>query len=233
MSTRIEGNLSTRLSPFGPQWPTTKAGQAAPIGEQVQQALFGRPKPPVLDPAQFPQLAASLRLLKKYRKKLANMAGDCEDDFDVVLADDTIAQIDEHGTIYVGARFLAACKGQPELLVGVLAHEIGHRPKRWGAYRQPRQLSKKELESICRYEETRADIFAGKALAEMRMSPEPMIKFLEAVEEKPHPDYFPAAVRAEVIRDAHSGRKYRVDNRRKMFPGFDRMTSPKGHLGEY
>jgi hypothetical protein len=233
MSTRVEGGLSTQLSPFGPQWPTAKAGEAAPIGQQVQQALFGKPKPVVLDPAQFPELAAALRLLRKYRKKLATMAGDAEGDYEVVLADGTIAQIDEQGTIYMGARFLAACKGRPELLVGVLAHEIGHRPRRWNSYRKPRQLTRDELDTICRYEETRADIFAGKALAEMRMSPDPMIEFLEAVQDKPHREYFPAEVRAEVIRDAHAGREYRADNRRKMFPGFDRMTSPKGHLGEY
>jgi len=233
MSTRVEGSLSTQLNPFGPQWPTAKAGEAAPVGEQVQQALFGKPKPVVLDPAQFPELAAALRLLRKYRKKLTAMAGDAENEYDLVLADGTIAQIDDQGTVYVGARFLAACKGKPELLVGVLAHEIGHRPKRWNEYRVRKQLTREEIETICRYEETRADIFAGKALAEMRMSPEPMIEFLEAVQDKPHREYFPAEVRAEIIRDAHSGRKYRADNRRKMFPGFDRMTSPKGHLGEY
>src|SRR5271157_4276270 len=148
MSTRVEGSLSTQLSPFGPQWPVGRAGEAAPIGQQVQQALFGKPKPVVLDPAQFPELVSALRLLRKYRKKLAVMAGDAEDDYDLMLADGTIAQIDEQGTIYVGAKFLAACKGNPELLVGVLAHEIGHRPKRWDSYRKPRQLKREELETI-------------------------------------------------------------------------------------
>jgi hypothetical protein len=235
MSQRIEGGLSTQLNPFGPQWPSTKAGEAPPIGQQVQQALFGKPRPVILDPARFPQLAEQMKLLNKYRRKLATMAGDDEDDYSVLLADGTIAMIDEAGNIFVGAQFMAGFADKPEVLVGALAHEIGHRPKRWGEYRHRRQLTREEIEQICRHEETRADIFAGKALAEMGLACEPLCEFLEAVEEKdrPHREYFPAEVRAEVIRDAHAGRKYRADNRAKLFPEYNRMASPKGHLGEY
>lgn len=225
--------MSTQLNPFGPQWPKTKAGEAAPIGQQIQNALFGKSKPVVLDPAKFPGLAEQLKLLKKYKKKIANMAGDDEDDYSVVLADGTIAMIDSDGTIYVGAKFLKSFGDSPDVLVGVLAHEIGHRPKRWGEYKVKRQLKRDEIEFICRHEETRADIFAGKALAEMGLSAEPICEFLQAIEDKPHPEYFPAKDRAQVIRDAHAGRTYRVDNRRKLFPGYDRMASPKGNLGEY
>jgi len=59
MAGRIEGKVSTQLNPFGPQWPTAKAGEAPSIGEQVTQTLFGRAKPTVLDPSRFPQLASS------------------------------------------------------------------------------------------------------------------------------------------------------------------------------
>src|SRR5690606_2207996 len=145
--------------------------------------------------------------------------------------DGTIAMIDEDGRIYVGAGFLAACAEQPEVLVGVLGHEIGHRPKRWREYKTRRQLSREELEMLCRHEETRADIFAGKALAEMDMACEPLVAFLQSVQDEPHPEYFPAEVRAAVIRDAHAGRAYRAKARRTLFPELHRMTSPKGHLG--
>lgn len=233
MSRRIEGGLSTQLNPFGPQWQSGKAGEVPSVGQQVQQALFGRARPPVLDPAQHPQLAEQLRLLNRYRRKLAVMAGDQEEDYRVVLADGTIAMIDDEGTIYVGAGFLAAHAGVPEVLVGVLAHEIGHRPKRWKNYRVRRQLTDDELAALCRHEETRADMFAGKALAEMELSAEPLTRFLERIEQGPHPDYFPAKVRAGIIQEAHAGRAYGRDSRRKLFPEFDRMRSPKGHLGEY
>lgn len=232
MSRRIEANVSTQLNPFGPQWPTGKAGDVATVGAQVQQALFGRPKPVVLDPSQFPAMAESLRLLNKYRKKLAVMAGDAEDDYRVQLADGAIAMIDEQGTIYMGAGFLAAHREQPDVLVGALAHEIGHRPKRWDRYRSQRQLTRAELDAICREEETRADLFAGKALCEMGLRWEPLAEFLAAIETGPHPQYFPADVRAQVLEESFDGRAYRANGRRKIFPGFDRMTSPKGHLGE-
>jgi hypothetical protein len=165
--------------------------------------------------------------------KLARMAGDKEEDYLLALADGTIAMIDERGVIYVGAGFVAAFKRQLEVLIGAIAHEIGHRPKRWTEYQSRRQLSVKEIEYICRHEETRADIFAGKALAELGMECEPLCQFLARVADKPHREYFPADVRAQVIRDAHAGRTYRVENRRKIFPGFDRMTRPKGDLGEF
>lgn len=236
---RIDGNLSTQLNPtgmnpFGAATQRASTTQQAPeVGQQVQQVLFGKPTPPVLDPAKFPHLAEQLRLLRKFKGKLAAMANDRDEDYSIVLADGTIAMIDASGTIFVGAQFLQACRDQPEVLVGVLAHEIGHRPKRWGEYKTRRQLSREELEMLCRHEETRADIFSGKALAEMGMSPEPLVAFLLQIQDRPHPEYFSAEVRAEVIRDAHAGRQFRTKMRRSLFPGYDRMTSPKGHLGEY
>jgi hypothetical protein len=230
--TRIEGGLSTQLNPFGPDWSAGETKETPPVGQQVQQALFGRPKPTLLDPASRPELSALLAELHKYKRKLTTMAGDKDEDYLIALADGTIAMIDEYGVIYMGAGFLAAHLAKPEVVVGALAHEIGHQPKRWDEYRMKRQLTREELEELCRFEETRADIFAGKALAELGLDCEPLIAFLEAIEEKPHPEYFPAKVRGEVIRDAHAGRAYRADARRKLFPEFDRMTSPKGHVGE-
>jgi hypothetical protein len=231
--TRIEGGVSTRLNPNSRQEAVGQSGAAPEVGAQVQQTLFGRATPPVLDPARFPELAAILKQLRKYKKKLATMAGDKDEDYELVLAESGIAMIDSQGTIYLGASFLKAFKEKPEVVVGALAHEIGHRPKRWSEYKTERRLSRAELDEICRYEETRADIFAGKALAEMGLPCEPLVAFLGALDEGPHAEYFPAEVRAEVLRDAHAGRTYRAENRKKLFPDFDRMTAPKGHLGEY
>lgn len=231
--TRIEGGLSTLLNPNAPQVPIKESGGAPEIGTQVQQALFSRPAPAVLDPAKHPQLAAILQRLGVFKKKLAVMAGDSDADYELLLADGGLAMIDAAGRIYLGKTFLASFAEQPEVLVGALAHEIGHRPKRWSEYKTERRLTKDELDELCRHEETRADIFAGKALAEMGLACAPLVEFLKALEDGPHPEYFPAAVRAEVITDAHAGRTYRAENRKKLFPEFDRMTAPKGHLGEY
>ncbi|MEE2960427.1 MAG: hypothetical protein VYA34_06750 [Myxococcota bacterium] len=234
MSVRVGDGISTQLNLFSQEPQTSsKASQTPEIGSQVKAALFGKPKPTILDPAKFPQLAAQLRLLRRYKGKLAAMGGDQEEDYDICLAEGGIAMIDESGMIYVGAGFLEAYKMHPELLVGVLAHEIGHRPKRWDEYKTERELTREELEELCRHEETRADIFAGKALAEMDMECEPLCEFLLEVGGQPHPEYFPAEVRASVVRDAHEGRAYRSENRKKLFPEYDRMNAPKGHLGEY
>jgi hypothetical protein len=228
------GGLSNLLNPFSTQWPSgQRAGEVGPIGKQIQQVLFGGTKPPILDPAQFPGLMAQIALLKKYRRKIASMAGDDEDEYPMVLADGTIAMIDSEGRIYMGVSFLETQGGSPGTLVGVLAHEIGHRPKRWDAYRIERELTQGELQAICREEEAKADAFAGMALAEMNLSPDPLIEFLHVIQDKPHPEYFPANVRAEIIRDAHTARAFRASFRRKMFPHLDRMTAPKNHLGDF
>ncbi|MEL6761991.1 MAG: hypothetical protein AAFP04_16550, partial [Myxococcota bacterium] len=107
MAGRIEGGISPRLDPRADS-PSSAAGQAADVprvGDQMVHALFGRQQPPVLDPDSHPILAALIRMLNRYRKKLAVMAGDDSDDYVVVLADGTLAMIDELGTIYFGAGF--------------------------------------------------------------------------------------------------------------------------------
>lgn len=232
---RIDGGIGTRFNSLNQNMDTTNTGksvQTPEVGQQIQKALFGKAKPPILDIAHFPHLAEQMRTLRKYKKKFAVMAGDDDEDYELVLADGTIAMVDESGRIYVGAKFLEYCKDKPEILLGVLAHEIGHRPKRWNQYRDRKQLTQGQLEAMCRHEETRADLFAGKALAEMGLDWEPLAEFLLELEDKPHPEYFPATVRAQVLKEAHTGREYRSENRKKIFPAFDRMTSPKGHLGD-
>ncbi len=234
---RIEGGSAPRLNSSSLAQArselSAKDTQAVSVGAQVQAALFGRPKPPLLDPQRFPELAPLLAKLNRLKRKVAHLAGDADEDYVLLLADSTIAMIDEQGFIYLGAGFLSSTADRPEIMAGVLAHEIGHRPKRWREYRTKKNLEKRELEALCRHEETRADIFAGKAMAELEMSCEPMVEFLQAIEDKPHPEYFPAATRAEVIRRSHQERAFRVEARRKLFSEFDRMTSPKGHIGDF
>lgn len=234
MSTqRVGGGGTNLLNPFGPQWQRGQPGEVATVGRQVQQVLFGGAKPVILDPAMFPHIAAQLMMLKKFRRKITSMIGDSEDEYPMVLADGTIAMIDSEGRIYMGARFLEEQSDEPGVLVGALAHEIGHRPKRWGQYRVERELSKDEMQAICREEEAKADAFAGTALAEMNLSPEPIVEFLREIQAKPHPEYFPVEVRADIIKEAHKGRAFRANLRKKLFPHLDRMTAPKNHLGDF
>ncbi len=232
MSRINSGGVSTR-NPFGPSWGSsvrTGKGEPASVGEQVQQNLFGKKKPPLVD-SDDADIAAQMARLHAFRKRLARLAGDAEDDYDLVLAEGTIAMIDDKGLIYVGRRFLLDHMDHLDVLVGVLAHEIGHRPRRWNEYKAEAPRSKEEAEKLCRLEETRADYFAGKALAELKLQVEPLIAFLTAVQVQPHPEYFSAALRAEVLREGFTDGRRRANNRKKFFPELDRMRGAGGDLG--
>src|SRR3989338_78447 len=184
MSYKIQSGMSTQLNPFGPDWSTgtQQVGEATSVSEQVEDSLFGKRRPPLLEEDEFPEAAQVLAQLDKYRKKIVRL-------------------IDAHGMIMVGIQFLMKFKDNMPVLVGAIAHEIGHRPKRWAEYKEQKPLNIRELHELCRYEETRADLFAGRALAELGMSCEPMIQFLKDLEEGPHPEYFPAKMRADMIRE--------------------------------
>lgn len=235
MSGRIQGGgppqLNTNIS--SSTSTAAQAEQIPSVREQMVDALFRRTRPRSLNEKDFPELAELLAMLRRYAMKLAVMAGDAEDDYRITLAESGIAMIDEHGEICFGADFLLHHQEEQELLIGVLAHEIGHRPKRWAEYKVRKQLGVEEMQTLCRHEETRADIFSGKGLAELQLSCEALCAYLLDHAASPHPEYHPAEVRAEVIRDAHAGRAYRVENRRKLFPEFDRANSAKNNLGEY
>jgi hypothetical protein len=234
---------------------------AAPVGKQVADALFGRPPPTRLDPSQFPELAAMLKQLGRFKKKFSALAGDSDDAYQLVLADFSSAAIDAEGVIYMGAQFLRENRQNPEVILGALAHEIGHQPKRWRVGQRPRrqgqpdsqpgsaggggqgdaddqadpnearQLTQNQLDELCQIEETRADLFAGVALAELGYDCEPLIRYLAKHEAGPHPRYLPALDRGEIIRGACEGRRQVLKSRRQLFPGYERHRAARGHIG--
>ncbi|MES2504843.1 MAG: hypothetical protein V4534_08200 [Myxococcota bacterium] len=233
MGYKISSGMSTQLNPFGPDWSGPVSGsQATSLGDQVEDSLFGKKKPPLLDEDEFPDAAQVLAKLDKYRRKIVHLMGDVEEDYRLQLADGTIAMIDAHGTIMIGIRFLMKFKDRMEVLVGAIGHEIGHRPQRWAEYKQQKPLNVAELQKLCRYEETRADLFAGRALAELGMSCEPMITFLKDMEEGPHPEYFPAKMRADVIREGFREQAGKVKTRQKLWPELEKIA-PRGHIGDF
>ena len=71
------------------------------------------------------------------------MLGDESEEYELHLADGTIGMIDGQGRFFLGAKFLMDYQDEEDVLVGVLAHEMGHRPKRWGDYmEEPQSLGK-------------------------------------------------------------------------------------------
>jgi hypothetical protein len=228
LATRVPGGGVTK-NPFGPTWVGGKEA-ADNLGDQVQDSLFGRKKPEILDDDD-PDIDRLMSRLHVYRKKLARMAGDGDDDYDLVLAAGTIASVDSTGLIYVGREFLLRFAESLETHVGVIAHEIGHRPKRWEEYREARPTTVEELADLCRLEETRADYFSGYALGQLGFDCEPLCAFLVQIQVHPHPEYFSADLRAKTIREAHGAGSRRKTNLRKFFPELARMTSASGDLG--
>ena len=228
MATRVPGGGVTQ-NPFGSQWVGGNR-EAQSVGEQIQGSLFGRPKPQVIDSddAVVNRLMAQMH---GFRKKLARLAGDQPSDYDLALARSTIAMIDEEGLIYVGKQFLLEHEEAVDVRVGVIAHEIGHRPQRWKEYRQTPPTTRAEAEDLCRLEETRADYFAGFALAQLGRDCEPLCEFLLRIEDQPHPEYFPAELRAKTIREGFEVGHRKAENLNKFFPELARMTAAKGDLG--
>ncbi|RYF05755.1 MAG: hypothetical protein EOO40_10070 [Deltaproteobacteria bacterium] len=227
------GGISTSLQ--NTQAPISgQAHQAPTVGEQVTQALFGKGPPPLLDPARFPEFAAMLKQLGRFRNKFSVLSGEDERDFSLHLADSDTAHIDGEGRIYLGAGFLRRNANNPAVVIGALAHEIGHRPLRWkgrrGAHQQ--QLTLAEMNELCQIEETAADLFAGEALAELGISCEPLIEFLTFHEDGPHPRYLPALDRGEIIRQAHARRAAAIKQRKQIFPNYHRHKGVRSYISK-
>ncbi len=230
---KINGG-GVRSNPFGPDWGGPVAEQQEvqqTTGEEVESNLFGKPKPPIVEPKDA-EMAALLGRLTSFKDRIARLAGDTPSEYRLTLAQGTIAMIDQSGLIYVGDAFLENYGHSWDVLVGVLAHEIGHRPKRWREYHKEIPQDKEAAEKLCRLEETRADYFSGRALAEFGFDCEPLVRFLLHISDTPHPEYFPADMRAEVIREGFEDGSRQSRNMAKFFPEFSRMQSAGGDLGE-
>ena len=82
MSRRIETGLSSRLNPFGPDWSGVKSAQnSQSIGDQVQDSLFGKPKPPLVNPEDYTDLDELMAKLNSYRRKFSIMSGESENEY--------------------------------------------------------------------------------------------------------------------------------------------------------
>lgn len=234
MSTRVGGGgLGHLLNPFGPEWPRG-SGAVDSIGSQLQGALFGKSKPPLLDPAHYPLLWAQLMRLMRDGGRIANMIGEPAASYRAALADSPTAMIDAEGLIYFGAGLLKQYEGCLDVLVGILGHEIGHRPRRWGGLRVSGEPTRQALLELCRQAEDEADTIAGLGLGELQRSPEPLVRFLIENEDRvrPHPEYYPASVRARTIVAAHGSRSFRVRFRKALSPALAREGA-RLHLGDF
>ena len=230
MTSRVNGGSLGR-NPFGPTYPKGdgRAETSTSVGRQVEERLFAQDRPELLEPDE--ETAALLARLDTFRKKLARLAGDDEADYRLQLVATAMASINAEGTIFVGRAFLLETAHDLDIQVGVLAHEIGHRPQRWDAYRAEAPLDAEGLNDLCRLEETRADYFAGYAVAQLGRPCEPLCAYLHEVQTHPHPAYFTPALRAKTIREGHEAGRRRQVNLQKFFPELARNASASSDLG--
>jgi hypothetical protein len=219
--TRVAGGGLASRNPFGVQ---ANGGQRSVerLHTQVERELFSRRMPAVVEDDDF---AAVMGLLTSWKNRLARLAKEPEESFRVRLCDGTMAMIDASGLIVFGRSFLRAHAGNVPLLVGVLAHEIGHRPRRW-QHNKDTAASAAEVQRICRSEETQADWFAGAALAEFGLSAEPMCELLLSLGDgSGSHQYFPANVRVDVVREAHEAHARKSRVRKEFFPSLDKHAA--------
>jgi hypothetical protein len=170
--------------------------------------LFGKQAARRLDKRRFPNLRKALRKLGLIKDQVAEISGQTEEFFDIDLCEGGNASISRDGDIGVGIELLEQHPDDDELWVGILGHEIGHAPWTWPKGDLSR-MRKKDRDQMYRDEEAKADRFAGRVLAELGVSPDRVCEFLirsASFEAHPPSDYYPAAVRADMIRDSYSRR---------------------------
>ena len=197
--------LSTTTSSQTGGSPWIHRPDAGPLG----QLLFGKQAPKLVDRRKYPSLKKGLKKLDLSKQQIAEALGAPESFFSVELAEGYNASIDRQGQIAFGVELLDQHQKDDELLVAVLAHEIGHAPWTWPSG-DLGPLTRKQIDAIYREEEAKADRFAGKALAELGMSPDAVCEFLlklSKFEKHPPSDYYPAADRAALIRETFGKRK--------------------------
>lgn len=205
----------------------TMAGGGTPFLGGVNQPhpmavlLFGKRPAPLADRRKHPKLAKALRKLKHLKDQIGELAGMGEDDGGVDLAEGRNASIGRDGRIRFGLELLEETEDDDDFLVAVMGHEIGHQPWTWPTFNLA-GTSKRELDAMYREEEAKADRFAGRALAELGANPDSLCNFLIAAERfeahKPS-DYYPAEVRAEIIRDAYGRRLKALQRPKLVLPG--------------
>jgi hypothetical protein len=202
--------LSTTTSSQAGGSPWIHRPDAGPLG----QLLFGKRQPKLVDRRKYPSLKKALKKLDLSMLQIVEALGAPEEFFSIELAEGSNASINRQGQIAFGLELLEEHQRENELLVAVLAHEIGHAPWTWPSKLLGR-FTKKQIDHIYREEEAKADRFMGRALAELGIPPDAICEFLLKLakfETHPPSDYYPAKDRAAMIRDMFRKRKRLLDS---------------------
>jgi hypothetical protein len=205
---RIDGpGISTSTQTGGPGqriW-MPQPGQVHPMAV----LLFGRKPPRRVDRRKYPKLGKAMRKLGALKDQIAPFAGRNGAELSLELCEGDNASISESGIIHVGVGLLGERERDDDFLVAMMGHEIGHRPWEW-TRQDVSALPRAARQKLCREEEAKADRFAGRVLADLDASPDSICEFFLAAERfegQSSAEYYPADVRAEIIREAFSRRR--------------------------
>ena len=171
--------------------------------------LFGKRAPKPVDRKKHPKLAKKMRKLEYVKDQIADMLGQSHEELSLDLCEGNNAFISRDGKISLGVELMERHGNDDDLMVALMGHEIGHQPWTWPETLDPRGMTKAKLDAIYREEEAKADRFAGRVLAELGAKPDALCEFLlahESFEAVKPSDYYPADVRAQMIRTAFSKR---------------------------
>lgn len=175
--------------------------------------LFGKRPPRLVDSKKHPELRRGLGKLRLMKDQIAEVLGVFSGTFEVELCEGSNASISRDGRISFGVGLLSRHQADDDLLVAVLGHEIGHEPWSWPD-KDLSALGPKRLALLYREHEAKADRFSGRVLAELGKSPDALCSFLSRLarfEKHPPMDYYPAAVRVRMVREAFRRRKRAIE----------------------
>ncbi|MGQ0505352.1 MAG: M48 family metalloprotease [Myxococcaceae bacterium] len=184
--------------------------------------LFGKRPPRLVDRRKFPKLRKALRKAEALKERIAEIAGQAPDEMSIALCEGGNASISRDGQIALGTELLERHQHDDDFLVAVLGHEIGHQPWTWPGVEAFSGLNRAQLNALFREEEAKADRFAGRVLAELTADPESVCRFLlqsEAFEGKKPADYYPAEVRAKMIKQSFTRRRRALQDALAHYPG--------------
>lgn len=208
---------------FAPPTPMPKLAQPHPISV----VLFGRAPPKVLDKKKHPKLGKAMKKLDGLVDQISESLGQSPETFALELAEGSNAMVDREGTLYVGKDLLEQRPDDDDFWVAVMGHEIGHQPWTWPTGNLA-HLTRAQLNHLSREEEAKADAFAGRVLADLGADPDALCAFLVGAEKfeggKLPKNYYPAEMRADIIRRAFVSRRSTTKRVAASFPEWTQRT---------
>jgi predicted Zn-dependent protease len=191
---------------FAPPTPMPQLAKPHPMSV----VLFGKVPPRAVDKKKHPKLGKAMKKLDGLVDQISESLGQSSEVFELLLSEGKNAMVGRDGKLFIGVELLEERPDDDDFWVAVLGHEIGHQPWTWPSGNMA-HLTRAQLNHLSREEEAKADAFAGRVLADLGANPDALCSFLLKAEKfeagKLPANYYPAPMRAEIIRKAFVTRR--------------------------